>query len=31
MVIEVVCGWAGPYLRSVGHLGRSSEVKEMKS
>ena len=24
-------GWQGPYLRSVGHLGRSSEAKDRKT
>ena len=27
----VACGWAGLYLRSLDHLGRSSEVKEYKT
>ena len=28
---EVACGWAGAILRSLDYLGRSSEVKEIKS
>ena len=28
---EVACGGQGPYLRSPDHVGRSSEVKEIKS
>ena len=28
---EVACGWAGAIFRSPDYLGRSSEVKEIKS
>ena len=31
MATLVPCGWQRPYLRSLDHLGRSSEVKDRRN